>query len=151
MAAQYSRRRRTIVAPSKPLTESAVDAISARSLRVERTREPGAVVASTAGIVSSLPPWIEHWNGRRVYTVGWRLAERAVPGPVFGLDLKASRRESGGDGAVPQHEVGAGFGWRRESSGGGSFEARVEPRLRASANDDVPPGQEVGFRLTARW
>ena len=48
------------------LTESAVDALSARSLRVEGTREPGAVVASTAGIVSSLPPWIEHWKPKRI-------------------------------------------------------------------------------------
>ena len=41
------------------LTESAVDAISARSLRIEGTRKHGAVVASTAGIASSVPPWIE--------------------------------------------------------------------------------------------
>ena len=44
------------------LTESAVDAISARSLRIEGTRENGAVVASTAGIASSIPPWIEDWK-----------------------------------------------------------------------------------------
>ncbi len=48
------------------LTESAVDAISARSLRVEGTRENGAVVASTAGIASSVPPWIKEWKPRRI-------------------------------------------------------------------------------------
>ena len=48
------------------LTESAVDAISARSLRVEGTRENGAVVASTAGIASAVPPWIEEWKPRRI-------------------------------------------------------------------------------------
>ena len=90
-------------------------------------------------------------NGGRAYTLGWRLAERAAAGPVFGLDLEASRRESGGDGAVPEHAVGAGFGWRLASSGGGSFEARIETGWRASANDDVPSDKEVGFRLTARW
>ena len=44
------------------LTESAVDAISARSLRIPGTREHGAVVASTAGIARSIPPWIEVWK-----------------------------------------------------------------------------------------
>ena len=48
------------------LTESAVDAISARSLRIEGTRENGAVVASTAGIASAVPTWIEDWKPKRV-------------------------------------------------------------------------------------
>ena len=48
------------------LTESAVDAISAGSLRIEGTREHGAVVASTAGVASSVPPWIEDWKPRRI-------------------------------------------------------------------------------------
>ena len=48
------------------LTESAVDAISARSLRVVGTRETGAVVASTAGIASSVPIWIEDWKPKRI-------------------------------------------------------------------------------------
>ncbi|MDE0129820.1 MAG: toprim domain-containing protein [Gammaproteobacteria bacterium] len=48
------------------LTESAVDAISARSLRIQGTREHGAVVASTAGITNSVPPWIEGWKPRRI-------------------------------------------------------------------------------------
>ena len=48
------------------LTESAVDAISARSLRIEGTRENGAVVASTAGIASSIPAWIEGWKPKRI-------------------------------------------------------------------------------------
>ena len=48
------------------LTESAVDAISARSLRIEATREHGAVVASAAGIARSVPPWIEEWKPRRI-------------------------------------------------------------------------------------
>ena len=48
------------------LTESAVDAISARSLRIEGTRENGAVVTSTAGIASSIPAWIEGWKPKRV-------------------------------------------------------------------------------------
>ena len=48
------------------LTESAVDAIAARSLRIEGTREHGAVVASTAGIASSVPSWIEDWKPTRI-------------------------------------------------------------------------------------
>ena len=48
------------------LTESAVDAISARSLRVEETREHGAVVASTAGIAEAVPPWIEEWKPQAI-------------------------------------------------------------------------------------
>ena len=48
------------------LTESAVDALSARSLRIEGTREPGAVVASTAGVASSVPAWIEDWEPKRI-------------------------------------------------------------------------------------
>ena len=48
------------------VTESAVDAISARSLRIEGTRENGAVVASTAGIASAVPTWIEDWKPKRV-------------------------------------------------------------------------------------
>ena len=48
------------------LAESAVDAISARSLRIEETRQHGAVVASTAGIASSVPAWIEDWKPKRI-------------------------------------------------------------------------------------
>ena len=48
------------------LTESAVDAISARSLRIEETREHGAVVASTAGIAEAVPPWIEEWKPQAI-------------------------------------------------------------------------------------
>ena len=48
------------------LTESAVDALCARSLRIEPTREHGAGVASTAGIAHSVPPWIEHWKPKRI-------------------------------------------------------------------------------------
>ncbi len=48
------------------LTESAVDAISARSLRIEGTREHGAVVASAAGVARSVPPWIGEWRPRRI-------------------------------------------------------------------------------------
>ena len=48
------------------LTESAVDAISARSLRIPGTREHGAVVVSTAGIASSIPPWIEAWKPEHI-------------------------------------------------------------------------------------
>ena len=48
------------------LTESAVDTLSARSLRIEGTRESGAVVASTAGIASSVPSWIEEWKPKRI-------------------------------------------------------------------------------------
>lgn len=64
------------------LTESAVDAISARSLRIPETREPGAVVASTAGIASAVPPWIEQWKPHRIIcaydadSTGDRAAER---------------------------------------------------------------------------
>ena len=48
------------------LTESAVDAISALSLRIEETREPGTVVVSTAGVASAVPPWIEDWKPKRI-------------------------------------------------------------------------------------
>ena len=48
------------------LTESAVDAISARSLRIEETREPGTVIVSTAGVACSVPPWIENWKPRGI-------------------------------------------------------------------------------------
>ena len=48
------------------LTESAVDTLSARSLRIEGTRESGAVVASTAGIANSVPSWIEQWKPKRI-------------------------------------------------------------------------------------
>ena len=48
------------------LTESAVDAISARSLRIEPTRENGAVVASTVGTASAVPSWIEGWKPKRI-------------------------------------------------------------------------------------
>ena len=48
------------------LAESAVDAISARTLRSEQTREHGAVVASTAGVANSVPPWIEDWEPKRI-------------------------------------------------------------------------------------
>ena len=48
------------------LTESAVDALSARSLRIEQARQHGAVVVSTAGVASALPPWIEDWKPRRI-------------------------------------------------------------------------------------
>ena len=48
------------------LTESAVDALSARSLRIAGTREQGAVVASTAGIASAVPLWIEDWKPKHI-------------------------------------------------------------------------------------
>ena len=48
------------------LTESAVDAISARSLRIEPVREPGTVVVSTAGVANALPSWIEDWKPGRI-------------------------------------------------------------------------------------
>ena len=48
------------------LTESAVDALSARSLRIRETREHGAVVVSTAGVASSIPPWIEEWKPEHI-------------------------------------------------------------------------------------
>ena len=48
------------------LTESAVDALSARSLRIPETREHGAVVVSTAGIERSIPPWIEEWKPEHI-------------------------------------------------------------------------------------
>ena len=35
-------------------------------MRVEETRKPGAIVASTAGIANSVPPWIENWKPRRI-------------------------------------------------------------------------------------
>ena len=48
------------------LTESAVDAISARSLRIPATTETGAVVVSTAGVTNPVPTWIEHWKPGRI-------------------------------------------------------------------------------------
>ena len=64
------------------LAESAVDAISARSLCIEGTREHGAVVASTAGLASSIPARIEDWRPKRIVcacdadNAGHRPAER---------------------------------------------------------------------------
>ena len=48
------------------LAESAVDAISAKSLPVPETQEKGAVVVSTAGVANKLPPWIEQWKPQRI-------------------------------------------------------------------------------------
>ena len=48
------------------LTESAVNALCARSLRIPGTREEGAVVASTAGIANAVSPWIEGWRPSRI-------------------------------------------------------------------------------------
>jgi len=48
------------------LTESAVDAISARSLSIVGTRENGAAVVSTAGVVSAVPPWIEGRKPKKI-------------------------------------------------------------------------------------
>ena len=48
------------------LTESAVDALSARSLRIPAIRQHGAVVASTAGIATAIPPWIEAWRPQHI-------------------------------------------------------------------------------------
>lgn len=48
------------------LAESAVDAISARSLRVWGTRERGADVVSTAGAAGTVPSWIEDWKPERI-------------------------------------------------------------------------------------
>ena len=48
------------------LAESAVDAISARSLRIEGTRESGAVVVSTVGAAGTVPSWIEDWKPGRI-------------------------------------------------------------------------------------
>ena len=48
------------------LTESAVDAISARSLRMVETRKNGAVVVSTAGVAGTVPHWIEDWKPDRI-------------------------------------------------------------------------------------
>ena len=48
------------------LTESAVDAISARSLRIQGAQENGVVVASTAGVASAVPTWIDGWKPTRI-------------------------------------------------------------------------------------
>ena len=64
------------------LTESAVDAISARSLRVEGTRENGAIVASTAGTATSIPPWIEDWKPKRTSVPTTPTAPVTVPHTV---------------------------------------------------------------------
>ena len=64
------------------LTESAVDALSARSLQIPGTRDTGAVVASTAGVVIIIPPWTEAWTPQRIVCAydadraGDRAAER---------------------------------------------------------------------------
>ena len=64
------------------LTESTVDAISARSLRIGGTREHGAAVASTAGIAEAVPSWIEEWKPQAIIcaydadSAGDRAAER---------------------------------------------------------------------------
>ena len=73
-------------APPEPIvTESADDAVSARSLRLEGAREHGTVVASTAGIASSVPPRIEDWRPKRIVcacdadSAGDRAARRLRP------------------------------------------------------------------------
>ena len=48
------------------LTESTVDALSARSLPTLATRQTGAVVVSTAGIATTTPPWLEAWTPQRI-------------------------------------------------------------------------------------
>ena len=60
--------------PAVILTESAVDVLSARSLRIRETREHGAVVASSAGIASSVPTWIEVWKPKRIVCAVHRIA-----------------------------------------------------------------------------
>ncbi len=48
------------------LTESAVDALSARCLRIDPTPRTGAVIVSTAGVATTLPAWIEDWKPDRI-------------------------------------------------------------------------------------
>lgn len=44
------------------LTESALDALSARCLGIDLAHGTEAVIVSTAGIATTIPTWIEHWN-----------------------------------------------------------------------------------------
>ena len=75
------------------LTESADDAISARSLCIEGAREHGAVVASTAGIASAVPAWIENCKPKR--TVGACDADSAGDRAARRLRQEAMGRVSG--------------------------------------------------------
>ena len=85
------------------LAESAVDAISARSLRIEGTRESGAVVVSTVGAASTLPPWIEDWKPGRIVcaydadSAGDKAAERLALGDPRVVRLRPSGRKDWND------------------------------------------------------
>ena len=48
------------------LTESAIDALSAQTLAIEPTRQTAAVLVSTAGVATDMPPWIEDWKPQRI-------------------------------------------------------------------------------------
>lgn len=49
------------------LAESAVDALSALSLPADAVKQRPVVMASTGGIVSTVPRWLEGWNARRIF------------------------------------------------------------------------------------
>ena len=49
------------------LTESAVDALSALSLPADAVKRRPVVMASTGGIVSTVPGWLGGWNARRIF------------------------------------------------------------------------------------
>ena len=44
------------------LTESAIDALSARCLGIDPTPGTATVIVSTAGVTTTVPAWIEHWK-----------------------------------------------------------------------------------------
>ena len=86
----------------------------------------------------------------RGYRLGWRLVEDAPAVLGFDVAVDGTRRVSVGGGG---HEIGIGIGWRLANAGVSdrAFEARVEARRSESANDNAPPEQEIGLRLSVRF
>ena len=92
----------------------------------------------------------------RELRLGWRLTERVVAGLAFELRVEGTRRESvdGVDGAAnPEHGLGVGLGWRlmKARTSHAAFEMRIEAARMVAANDDAPPEDRIGLKLTARW
>ena len=89
----------------------------------------------------------------RALRLRWRLTEQVTTGLAFEFGLEGTRQEftDGEDG--PVHGLRLGFGWRLQapSSQNLAFDIHFEGARFESANDDMAPQDQVGFRATARW